>query len=195
LVTWAGTSTEPYGRWVSPIHLIRQIARLAHTGTTISHELRALDVFHRQDHRRSGRRLLSYDPFGNVKKTGNSSWLPNYNNKNQYTSISGATPSYDASGNLQADGFHNYIWNAYGQLSSIDSTIVLTYDALGRVVEQNQSGTYFQVVYSPMGTKLAIMKGQTVSRHLFRYRVARQPNTCHGDWVTTGMPTGWEANA
>lgn len=46
---------------------------------------------------------------------------------------------------------------------SLDST-TLTYDALGRMVEQNQSGTYFQIVYSPRGKKLAIMKAQVIQQ-------------------------------
>jgi len=46
---------------------------------------------------------------------------------------------------------------------SLDST-TLTYDALGRMVEQNQSGTYFQIVYSPTGKKLAMMKAQVIQQ-------------------------------
>jgi RHS repeat-associated protein len=106
---------------------------------------------------------FTYDPFGNIQKTGNSAWLPNYNNNNQYSSISGLTPQYDLNGNLTADTFHTYTWNEYGKVAMID-TVGLTYDALGRMVEQNQSGTYYQVVYSPLGKKLAIMNGQTVKQ-------------------------------
>ncbi|MGH9528889.1 MAG: hypothetical protein ACRD2S_03115 [Terriglobales bacterium] len=40
----------------------------------------------------------------------------------------------------------------------------MTYDALGRQVEQNQSGTYFQIVYTPAGSKMAVMKGQTIQQ-------------------------------
>ena len=39
-------------------------------------------------------------------------------------------------------------------------TVGLTYDALGRMVEQNRAGVYTQVLYSPVG-KTAIMNGQT----------------------------------
>jgi RHS repeat-associated protein len=45
---------------------------------------------------------------------------------------------------------------------SIDTT-TLTYDALGRNVEQNRGG-YYQVVYAPSGQKLAIMQGQTLQQ-------------------------------
>ena len=41
---------------------------------------------------------------------------------------------------------------------SVDG-VGLTYDALGRVVEQNRSGSYTQVVYAPTGDKLALMNG------------------------------------
>lgn len=52
-----------------------------------------------------------------------------------------------------------------GKMLSVDATAVaLTYDALGRMVEQNRSGVYKQVVYSPSGGKLALMSGQTLSK-------------------------------
>ncbi len=40
----------------------------------------------------------------------------------------------------------------------------MTYDALGRMVEQNKSGTYSEIVYSPFGAKLAIMQGTTLQK-------------------------------
>jgi RHS repeat-associated protein len=40
----------------------------------------------------------------------------------------------------------------------------LTYDALGRMVEQNRSGTYTQIVYDPTSTKLALMSAQTLQK-------------------------------
>ncbi len=109
---------------------------------------------------------FNYDAFGNTTKSGSSSWMPLYNSKNQYSSIPGFSnpgPTYDANGDLLTDSFHTYTWDADGHVTAIDS-IGLTYDALGRQVEQNQSGTYFQIVYSPMGTKLAVMKGQTIQQ-------------------------------
>ena len=44
---------------------------------------------------------------------------------------------------------------------SIDSTTV-TYDAFGRMVEKNVGGAYTQIVYGPLGTKFAVMSGQTL---------------------------------
>ena len=46
---------------------------------------------------------------------------------------------------------------------SIDGASV-TYDALGRMVEQNTSGSYTQIVYAPSGAKLALMNGTTVQK-------------------------------
>ncbi len=114
----------------------------------------------------------SYDPFGNINKSVISgstgySWLPTYTNgstnTNRYFLIPGFTPTYDANGNLLTDSFHTYTWDAEGKMLSLDST-TLTYDALGRMVEQNQSGTYYQIVYTPMGHKLAVMKAQVIQQ-------------------------------
>jgi RHS repeat-associated protein len=71
--------------------------------------------------------------------------------------------SYDANGNLTSDPVHSYTWDADGNAISIDG-IGLTYDALDRMVEQNRSGSYTQVVYGPDGGKLALMNGQTLSK-------------------------------
>ena len=46
---------------------------------------------------------------------------------------------------------------------SIDGASV-TYDALGRMVEQNSGGAYTQIVYTPAGAKLALMNGTTVQK-------------------------------
>jgi RHS repeat-associated protein len=108
---------------------------------------------------------FGYDAFGNVTKSGTGSWLPTYNQStNRIQSIPGASVSYDANGNLLSDGAHNYTWDGnWGNPSAID-TVSLTYDALGRMVEQNRGGTYTQVVYSPSGAKLAQMNGQSLQK-------------------------------
>jgi RHS repeat-associated protein len=107
---------------------------------------------------------FTYDAFGNISKSGSSSYLPTYRTaNNQIQSVGGVNVSYDANGNILRDGFHTYTWDAEGKMLSIDST-TLTYDALKRMTEQNQAGTYFQVVYSPMGEKLAMMKAQVIQQ-------------------------------
>ncbi len=111
---------------------------------------------------------FDYDPFGNIKKsvlpgaTG-IAWQPTYNLQNRYQTLPGATPTYDATGNLTYDSFHSYTWDGESRVISIDTT-TLTYDALGRDVEQNRGGVYYQMVYAPSGQKLAIMQGQALQQ-------------------------------
>jgi RHS repeat-associated protein len=111
---------------------------------------------------------FSYDPFGNVSKSGSSSWLPIYNSpandnvtaNNQYKSGWNGV-SYDQTGNLLNDTFNTYTWDVYGSLLSVNGTSII-YDAFGRMVE-NKNGSY-QYVYSPIGGQpLAVMSGQTTA--------------------------------
>lgn len=107
---------------------------------------------------------FSYDAFGNLNKNGTQSFQPIYSaTTNQMTSIGGSIPSYDADGNVLNDFLHTYSWDANGRPVTIDG-IGITYDALGRVVEQNRSGSYTEIAYMPTGAKLALMNGQTLSR-------------------------------
>ena len=71
------------------------------------------------------------------------------------------TPTYDNNGNVLSDTAHTYAWDAYGRPVGIDS-VALTFDALGRMAEDNKAGTYTQFVYSPSGQKLALMNGSTL---------------------------------
>jgi RHS repeat-associated protein len=109
---------------------------------------------------------FSYDSFGNITKTvptGGTgySFQPNYSSgTNRMTLIGGSAPSYDANGNILNDFLHSYTWNAYGRPITIDGVSV-TYDALGRMVEQNRSGVYAEMVYAPTGEKIEIMNGQS----------------------------------
>jgi RHS repeat-associated protein len=61
---------------------------------------------------------------------------------------------------------HTYSWDADGNTLNFDlnktTAVAVTYDALGRAVEQNRGGTYSQIVYAPNGSKLAVMNGQTL---------------------------------
>jgi RHS repeat-associated protein len=113
---------------------------------------------------------FGYDAFGNVTKSGTGSWLPTYNQStNRIQSIPGASVSYDANGNLLGDGAHSYTWDGnWGNPSAITTSatgmIGLTYDALGRMVEQNRNGNYTQIVYGPGGGKLALMSGQSLQK-------------------------------
>lgn len=107
---------------------------------------------------------FSYDPFGNLSSSGSMSFQPTYSvSTNQITSVGGFTPTYDANGDTTADPSNTYTWNADGQPLSI-SGVNLTHDALGRMVEQNRSGAYTQIVYGPNGGKFALMSGSTLQK-------------------------------
>jgi RHS repeat-associated protein len=106
---------------------------------------------------------FSYDAFGNINKSGNTSFQPTYTTKpptNQYSNIGGSTPTYDLNGNVTNDFVHTYTLDANGSPVTID-TVGVTNDALGRMVEQDRSGSYTDIVYAPSGAKLALMTGTT----------------------------------
>lgn len=111
---------------------------------------------------------FNYDPFGNIDKSGSpATFSPTYSTStNRISSLPGnITPTYDANGNLTGDNVHSYGWDADGHAITVDG-VSLTYDALGRMVEQNRSGAYTQIVYSPLGQKLALMSVQTLLKAL-----------------------------
>ncbi len=110
---------------------------------------------------------FSFDPFGNVTKAGSLNWACSTcydTTKNRYNSTLSPLISYDNNGNLTNDTFHAYTWDAEGKSLSIDAVVVLTYDALGRMVEQNKSGSYTEIVYAPGGAKFGLMTGQTLQK-------------------------------
>ena len=107
---------------------------------------------------------FTYDAFGNLSKSGTSSFQPTYSYlTNHMTMIGGSVPTYDANGNVTNDFLHTYAWDANGRPVTVDG-VGLTYDALGRMVEQNRSGAYTEIVYGPGGGKLALMSGQTLQK-------------------------------
>jgi RHS repeat-associated protein len=107
---------------------------------------------------------FTYDAFGNIKKSGSQSFMPNYSlTTNRYTLIGSVTPTYDSNGNLTYDGFYNYTWDGEGNLATLNSNAE-TYDALNRRVEQYNGSAYTEIVYGPAGNKMALMSGQTVTK-------------------------------
>jgi RHS repeat-associated protein len=114
---------------------------------------------------------FSFDAFGNISKivpgggTG-VSFQPTYaTSSNWITALPGVTPTTDPAGRMTYDGSHTYTWDAESKLVGVDSTTI-TYDALGRTVEKNVSGTYTQIVYGTAGNKFATMTGQTLVKAL-----------------------------
>ena len=107
---------------------------------------------------------FTFDAFGNINKSGTSSFQPTYSYlTNHMTQIGSSTPTYDVNGNVTNDFLHTYAWDANGRPVTADG-VGITYDPLGRMVEQNRSGAYTQLVYSPTGFKMLIMSGQTVQK-------------------------------
>jgi len=105
---------------------------------------------------------FSYDVFGNVSKSGSSSWIPGYNASTNQYALSGTT--YDADGNLLNDSFNKYTWDAEGKpLSTAYSngqTFAFVYDAFGHKVESSVNGTY-QDSYVTLGKFKLSAHGQT----------------------------------
>ena len=87
---------------------------------------------------------------GSVISRGSGSFQPTYSpTTNRITQLPGPfVPSYDGNGNLQNDSLHSYAWDADGKAITMDG-VGATYDALDRMVEQNRSGSYTQIVYAP----------------------------------------------
>jgi RHS repeat-associated protein len=112
---------------------------------------------------------FAFDPVGNITKTvptggTGTTFQPTYSfSTNRFTAIPGVTPTYDANGDVTADGLHTYGWDADGKATAVDG-VSITYDALDRAVEQNRSGTYTQIVYGPQGMKLALAIGQALQK-------------------------------
>jgi RHS repeat-associated protein len=100
----------------------------------------------------------TFDAFGNITKSGSISWNPGYNLANNRYNQAGT--SYDANGNLLNDSFNTYTWDPnWGSLASANGAAI-TYDGLGRMVE-DLNGQY-QFVYSPLGGQpLAYIVGQS----------------------------------
>jgi RHS repeat-associated protein len=102
---------------------------------------------------------FSYDPFGNLNKSGTNSFQPTYSYlTNRMTQIGGSTPSYDADGNVTNDFLHTYSWDVYGRPVTIDGGVI-TYDALGRMAERSSGGAYTIITYSPTGFKMQLTNG------------------------------------
>ena len=108
------------------------------------------------------------------------------------TQIGSSTPTYDANGNVTNDFLHSYAWDAAGRPVTIDG-VGVTYDASGRMVEQNKSGTYSEIVYTPSGAKLALMSGQTLTKafvpltggSMAVYNSSGLAYYRHSDWIGT----------
>ena len=117
---------------------------------------------------------FTYDAFGNITKNvpngdSGSTFLPTYWTSpptNQFTALPGVTPKYDTNGNLLTDNLNTYTWDPnWGTMTTASTgstTVTATYDALGRMVENNAGGTYTEFIYGPTGAKVAKVNGTTL---------------------------------
>jgi RHS repeat-associated protein len=98
----------------------------------------------------------SSDALGNFTSvtTNSNTQTRTANQQNEITSISGqSAPTYDANGNLTADGNGNtYVYNAWNRLVTVknNGTTIATYsyDGLGRRITQTEGGTTTDLYYS-----------------------------------------------
>jgi RHS repeat-associated protein len=89
---------------------------------------------------------FSFDPFGNLTKSGSISWQPGYDASTNHYTLGGT--SYDADGNVLNDTFNTYTWDVDGKNLSTyyysfgGQTWSYINDAFGRRVEGAINGTY-----------------------------------------------------
>jgi RHS repeat-associated protein len=115
---------------------------------------------------------------------------------NRISTVGSTTAQYDNNGNVLNDGVHTYTWDADGNSITVDS-VGATFDALDRMVEQNRSNSYTQIVYSPTGGKLALMTGQTLQKAFIAlpgkatavYTSGGLDHYRHADWLGSARLT------
>jgi len=104
-----------------------------------------------------------YDDFGNLKQSGNFSFLPAaFNTANQ--PLPNTDWPYDLAGNLLADGLGNtFTWDANGMISSSNGT---SYDAEGNITSVD-SGSTAQYVYNALNQRVRAVAGSAATEYVF----------------------------
>jgi RHS repeat-associated protein len=98
---------------------------------------------------------FTYDPFGNITKSGSISWMPGYDSSTNHYALGGT--SYDASGNVLNDTINTYNWDADNKFLDPNGR-PLTYDALNRLVYIWGDA---QVAHGPTGQQLYLLTNAT----------------------------------
>jgi RHS repeat-associated protein len=107
---------------------------------------------------------FSYDPFGNINKSGSMSFQPTYSSTtNQMISLPGCSPTYDADGNVLNNCAHTYTWNAQGNHITVDG-LGLTFDAFGQAIEI----AYPSEIFFLLDGSQVLFKGQVARSAMFR---------------------------
>jgi RHS repeat-associated protein len=147
--------------------------------------------------------LFTFDAFGNITKSGSITFTPTYSATTNRFTISGVNVQYDGNGNLLTDNINNtYTWDPnFGNPKSVNG-IGLVYDALGRMVEQQNGASNSEILYSPAG-KTALMSGQTLAKAFIAlpgggtaiYNSTGLAYFRHSDWLGSSRLTSTVARA
>jgi hypothetical protein len=108
---------------------------------------------------------FSYDPFGNVTKTGSVPWPVSgaYNPSNNRYSSSAFV--YDANGRLTSDTFDTMSWDIEGNMA-VQSGATHAYDGLNRPAGE-AGPTFLNYIYAPDGGRLATANGNGVVTKMY----------------------------
>jgi RHS repeat-associated protein len=106
------------------------------------------------------------------------------------------TVKYDTNGNLLTDNLNTYTWDPNWGNPATVATTALIYDALGRMVEQQNGATYTEILYSPVG-KTALMNGNTLTKAFISlpggataiYNSTGLAYYRHSDWLNSSRLT------
>jgi hypothetical protein len=103
------------------------------------------------------------------------------------TQIGSFTPTYDSNGDVTNDDLFAFTWDSAGRPTEITGVAQMTYDALGRMVEQDRCGSYTQIVYDPSGDKLAAMSTTSTLKDAF----APLPAGAKATYNASGLQLYW----
>jgi RHS repeat-associated protein len=107
---------------------------------------------------------FSFDPFGNITKSGSLSWMPGYDQTTNRYSLGGVT--YDNNGNLTYDTLHTYQRDVEGHAVVFDSTNSV-FNAFGNLVEQDAPTWNQEFIYDENSRQIGGAVGQgSGSAHL-----------------------------
>jgi RHS repeat-associated protein len=139
---------------------------------------------------------FTYDPFGNITKSGSLSFMPTYGAGNHISSVPGKSILYDGMGNMTADNLGNtYSYDAEGRPVSVNNTvntITTLFDAFNRPMEIYNGSSYTDIVYAPDGNRFALMNQGTVQKYMVPMVAGLQlvypsgggtPYYRHADWL------------
>jgi RHS repeat-associated protein len=168
------------------------------------------DAFNRLtgSNQNSGQNVFSYvyDRFGNrwqqnVTAGGGPGPRYSFTAYNQIAAGSGVT--YDAAGNTNDDGVHQYFYDAEDRIKQVDGTLgscsapttaCYTYDADGRRAEKVTGGTTTDFLYDPSGHEIAAVNSSGAwtreevyagNRHLVSYTNSPATFFIYSDWLGT----------